>query len=125
MLTAITAWFGGVWKWFSKTPAAQLLLGLVLWVLAWEQVKRELEKSGEKKERKKNDVKAANERAATMEARHEITLENQNASVRADEAVAALPRLDSLEQLRRHSPTVADELLGKAGAGSAGGAKGG
>jgi len=124
MFTPITAWFGGVWAWFIKTPVAQVIVAALLWLLAWEQVKRELEKSGEKKERQKNAVTSANERAATLEARHEITLENQNASVRADEAVAALPRLDSLEQLRRHSPGVADELLGKAGSGSASGAKG-
>lgn len=119
MFDPITAWFGGVWAWFIKTPVAQVIVAALLWLLAWEQVKRELEKSGEKKERKKNELNAANERAATLEARHEITLENQNASTRADEAVAAMPRLDSLEQLRQHSPTVADELLGKPSPGSA------
>lgn len=98
--TAFTSWCGGVWAWFLKTPVAQIIVAAVLWLLAWEQVKRELEKSGERKERKKNEVAVAREQARVAEARAEITQERSDDRAKADAAVEALPRFDGTPQLR-------------------------
>ena len=84
--TAFTSWAGGVWGWFIKTPVAQVIVAALLWLLAWEQVKRELEKSGEKKERQRNEVKQAQVRLRVNERSTEIINEERE---HADQALEA------------------------------------
>jgi hypothetical protein len=63
------------------------------------------------REREKQAKRAAEEAARVSETRREITQENQDAHIRADEAAASAPRFNGLDELRQHDPAGADELF--------------
>lgn len=65
-----------------------------------------------KRAKLEQDVQTAEELTRVAETRREITQENQDAAIRADEAVANLPRVTTTDGLRKHSKAVSDELLG-------------
>lgn len=65
-----------------------------------------------KRAKLEQDKATAEELTRVSETRREITQENTDAAIRADEAVADLPRVTTTDGLRKHSKAVSDELLG-------------
>jgi len=65
-----------------------------------------------KRAKLEQDKATAEELTRVANTRREINMENQDAAIRADEAVADLPRVTTTDGLRKHSKAVSDELLG-------------
>lgn len=111
---SIGAGLSNLGTWFTTTPVGRLLGAALIAILAFETVKRELEKSGERKERARNDVAAANARAEVAQTQQQISQEQTNDQTRADAAVDALPTFTGPEQLRQQRPGLHSILFGNA-----------
>lgn len=112
----VGTWFGGLGGWLKNNPVMAKILAVVVVILAlwfgksrWEA---NIRKGVERQEREKNERERLAEEARVAEARRQQVQENQNAAIRADEAVANLPRVTTTDGLRKHSKAVSDELLG-------------
>lgn len=101
-----------VFDFVARTRWVQIVL-LVLAIIFTAGLYLAARDNGVRKRAKLEQDKAtAEELTRVAETRREITQENQNAAIRANEAVADLPRITTTDGLRKHSKAVSDELLG-------------
>lgn len=94
----------------KKIPA--IVWWLVIGIVFFKWVELSSISRGKKEKAAEVELETERELGRVSETRREITQENTDASIRADEAVANLPRVTSTGKLREHSKAVSDELLG-------------
>ncbi len=99
-----------IWEFLKKIPGwAWLVLAGALVGFTYVQS----EKARVRREtNEKNERESLKEQARVSETRREITQENQDAVVRADEAVADLPRYRHTDELRNTDEALAAIVLG-------------
>ena len=79
MITAIAAGWAGLVSWFSRNPIVIWLAGILLILLGWEKIKKDIRDAAKKSERAAAEVKAIEiVRTIEKEARYD-----------ADNAIAA------------------------------------
>lgn len=99
------------WNWFSNNPVAQLIGGLVLALIGWEVVKRNIQETGRIKERERMAAAVAREAVKTAETQRTIERNLDEAAARADQARADLPEFQSADELRTRRPDIAADIL--------------
>lgn len=102
----------GVFDFVAKHKWVQLVLIGLLIVFTLGMYLMWRDGNVRKRVKLEQEVETAREQARVDQTRREIAQENQDASIRADEAVAALPRINDTRELREHSEAIATELLG-------------
>lgn len=103
---------GKIWTFLKQVPIWVWIVIVAFITLKW--VEADNFKKGQDAKEEEVERERLAEEARVAEARRQQAQENTNASIRADEAVADLPRISSTDQLRQHSQAAADELLGPA-----------
>lgn len=100
------------WGWFTNNPIAQIITAFVLALVGWEVVRRNIQETGRIQERERQAVANAREQARIAQAINNITKENQDATIRANAAVADLPRYVTVDELRARDPALAAIVFG-------------
>lgn len=101
---------GKIWDFLKQVPIWVWIVIVAFITLKW--IEADNFKKGQDAKAKEVELETERELGRIADARRHQSQENQDAAIRADEAVANLPRVTTTDGLRKHSKAVSDELLG-------------